>query len=238
MSFLGKNTLLAACMLLALSSTARAVQFDVRGGYNIGNHSYESRFKVSDSWQNGWWASMETDNNNGSPSVDDMTTSYNEMETNYTWHINDRFALVPGGAIHWSNSGTQLRPYIRLNYKVTNDLSSGIRYRLDHHNYDIEDNTGDTVHDNEHRIDLFLSYKINPDWNLMWQGTAYMHQDPDLQYNNGKRWATENALTIKYRWNNYFSPYFEYDYLDEQSNYNGEAGKPDSRVRLGVTFNL
>lgn len=238
MSFLGKNTLLAACMLLALSSTACAVQFDVRGGYNIGNHSYESRFKVSDSWQNGWWASMETDNNNGSPSVDDMTTSYNEMETNYTWHINDRFALVPGGAIHWSNSGTQLRPYIRLNYKVTNDLSSGIRYRLDHHNYDIEDNTGDTVHDNEHRLDLFLSYKINPDWNLMWQGTAYMHQDPDLQYNNGKRWATENALTIKYRWNNYFSPYFEYDYLDEQSNYNGETGKPDSRVRLGVTFNL
>ncbi len=238
MFFLRKNTLLAACMLLALSSTARAVQFDVRGGYNIGNHSYESRFKVSDSWQNGWWASMETDNNNGSPSVDDMTTSYNEMETNYTWHINDRFALVPGGAIHWSNSGTQLRPYIRLNYKVTNDLSSGIRYRLDHHNYDIEDNTGDTVHDNEHRIDLFLSYKINPDWNLMWQGTAYMHQDPDLQYNNGKRWATENALTIKYRWNNYFSPYFEYDYLDEQSNYNGETGKPDSRVRLGVTFNL
>ena len=238
MSFLRKNTLLAACMLLALSPAAHAVQFDVRGGYNIGNHSYESRFKVSDSWQNGWWASMETDNNNGSPSVDDMTTSYNEMETNYTWHINDRFALVPGGAIHWSNSGTQLRPYIRLNYKVTNDLSSGIRYRLDHHNYDIEDNTGDTVHDNEHRIDLFLSYKINPDWNLMWQGTAYMHQDPDLQYNNGKRWATENALTIKYRWNNYFSPYFEYDYLDEQSNYNGETGKPDSRVRLGVTFNL
>lgn len=238
MSFLRKNTLLAACMLLALSPAAHAVQFDVRGGYNIGNHSYESRFKVSDSWQNGWWASMETDNNNGSPSVDDMTTSYNEMETNYTWHINDRFALVPGGAIHWSNSGTQLRPYIRLNYKVTNDLSSGIRYRLDHHNYDVEDNAGDTVHDNEHRIDLFLSYKINPDWNLMWQGTVYMHQDPDLQYNNGKRWATENALTIKYRWNNYFSPYFEYDYLDEQSNYNGETGKPDSRVRLGVTFNL
>lgn len=238
MFFLRKNTLLAACMLLALSPAVHAVQFDVRGGYNIGNHSYESRFKVSDSWQNGWWASMETDNNNGSPSVDDMTTSYNEMETNYTWHINDRFALVPGGAIHWSNSGTQLRPYIRLNYKVTNDLSSGIRYRLDHHNYDVEDNTGDTVHDNEHRIDLFLSYKINPDWNLMWQGTAYMHQDPDLQYNNGKRWATENALTIKYRWNNYFSPYFEYDYLDEQSNYNGETGKPDSRVRLGVTFNL
>lgn len=72
----------------------------------------------------------------------------------------------------------------------------------------------------------------------MWQGTAYIHQDPDLEYNNGKRWATENAFTIKYRWNEYFSPYFEYDYLDEQSNYKGEKGKPDSRIRVGVTFNL
>ncbi|WP_230374627.1 oligogalacturonate-specific porin KdgM family protein [Citrobacter koseri] len=238
MSMSKKCLFTGAVIFLSFTPFVHAVQFDVRGGYNIENHSYESRFKVSNSWSSGWWASMETDSNNGSPSLDDMTSSYNEMETNYTWHINDRFALVPGGVIHWSNSGTQLRPYIRLNYKISERFSSGIRYRLDHHNYDVVDNTGDTIHDNEHRIDLFLGYKINQDWNFMWQGTAYMHQDPDLEYNNGKRWATENAFTIKYRWNEYFSPYFEYDYLDEQSNYKGENGKPDSRIRVGVTFNL
>ena len=238
MSVLWKKTLPPSLMLLLLSPLAHAVQFDVRGGYDIGKHSYESRFKVSNSWKNGWWASMETDNNNGSPTVDDMTSSYNEMETNYTFHLTDRVSFVPGGAIHWSSAGTQLRPYLRLNYKFSNDLSSGIRYRLDHYNYDSVDLSGDTVHDNQHRLDLFLSYKINQDWNFMWQGTAYMHQDPDLHYNNDKRWATENAFTFKYKWNEYFSPYIEYDYLDKQSSYHGEKGKPDSRIRLGVTFNI
>ncbi|MDM2961384.1 oligogalacturonate-specific porin KdgM family protein [Citrobacter sp. CK202] len=115
MSMSKKFLFTGAVIFLSFTPFVHAVQFDVRGGYNIENHSYESRFKVSNSWSSGWWASMETDSNNGSPSLDDMTSSYNEMETNYTWHINDRFALVPGGVIHWSNSGTQLRPYIRLN---------------------------------------------------------------------------------------------------------------------------
>lgn len=223
---------------LAVPQLANATQFDVRGGYNAGTHSYESRFKVSDSWKNGWWASMETDNNNGSPSVDDMTSSYNEMETNYTYKLNDKWALQPGGILHWSSSGTQIRPYFRVNYKVNDDWSTGLRYRLDHHDYDTVDTEGDTVHDNEHRLDLFVGYHISNDWNFLWQSTAYIHQDRDIKYNNGKSWATENAFTFKYRWNEYFSPYFEYDYLDEQSNYNGSKGKPDSRFRLGVTFNL
>ena len=48
-----------ALMIAAAPLVSHALSFDVRGGYKAGSHSYESRFKVSQSWSNGWWASME-----------------------------------------------------------------------------------------------------------------------------------------------------------------------------------
>lgn len=57
-----KKIALIVCVALGIPAAGHALTFDVRGGYRAGSHSYESRYKVSQGWQNGWWASMEMDN--------------------------------------------------------------------------------------------------------------------------------------------------------------------------------
>ncbi|HCA6536350.1 TPA: porin, partial [Klebsiella quasipneumoniae] len=117
------------CCALGIPAVSHALTFDVRGGYRAGSHSYESRYKVSQGWQNGWWASMEMDNKNnknnhqgkngtdkadGSHSFGDSTVDYNEIEVNYSWPFAEKWTLQSGGIYHWSSKGTQLRPYLRV----------------------------------------------------------------------------------------------------------------------------
>lgn len=243
-----------ACGLLALLPLiSHAVTFDVRGGYKAASHVYESRFKVSNSWKNGWWASMETDNknnkNNGrgangadksdsSHSLGDISADYNEIETNYTYKLSDKWNFQPGGIIHWSSNGTQLRPYIRLNYKITDTLSTGLRYRYDYNDYETKDANKESHRDSANRLDLYLGYKITPMWSVNYQGTVYRHASDGYEYKNGKQWSTENAFSVRYKWNNTVSNYVEYDYLDKTGFYDGEGDKAESRYRIGITFNL
>lgn len=243
-----------ACGLTALlPSLSHALTFDVRGGYKASSHSYESRFKVSESWNTGWWASIETDNknnkNNGygpngtdksdsAHSLGDITSDYNEIETNYTYKLNDKWNLQPGGILHWSSNGTQLRPYIRVNYKITEKLSSGLRYRYDYNDYETKNSDGESHRDSANRLDLYFGYKINPQWSLSYQGTVYRHASGDYEYKNGKQWSTENAFGVRYKWNKYVSNYVEYDYLDKQGYYDGEGDRAESRYRVGITFYL
>lgn len=240
-------------LLAAGPGISHALTFDVRGGYKAGSHSYESRYKVSESWKTGWWASIETDNKNnknngrgsngtdksdGAHSFGDSTTDYNEIESNYTLHLSDKWDFKPGGIYHWSSNGTQIRPYLRLNYQFTPALSAGIRYRYDYYTYETKNTSGEMHRDSVNRLDIFLGYKINPRWSVSYQGTAYKHADDDYKYKNDKTWAMENAFTLRYKWNNWFSPYVEYDYLDQQGYYDGEDNVSESRYRIGMTFTL
>ncbi|WP_278184122.1 oligogalacturonate-specific porin KdgM family protein, partial [Klebsiella pneumoniae] len=50
--------------------------------------------------------------------------------------------------------------------------------------------------------------------------------------------ATENALTLRYKWNDWFSPYIEYDYLGKQGYHDGQNKISESRYRIGMTFTL
>ncbi|MCS2172088.1 hypothetical protein MUU46_17490 [Scandinavium sp. TWS1a] len=44
---------LVIALLAAGPGSSYALTFDVRGGYKAGSHSYESRYKVSESWKTG-----------------------------------------------------------------------------------------------------------------------------------------------------------------------------------------
>ncbi|EKF5927793.1 N-acetylneuraminic acid channel protein, partial [Escherichia coli] len=53
---------LSGILLLCASFpvVSNAATLDIRGGYRSGSHAYETRLKVSEGWQNGWWASLES----------------------------------------------------------------------------------------------------------------------------------------------------------------------------------
>lgn len=251
MRILFKSVFMSGLLLGQFPIVANAFTFDIRGGYNAGSHSYESRFKVSNGWDSGWWGSMEIDSknnkNNGlgnkggdkgdaSHSLGDFTSDATELEVNYTTPLTDKWALQPGGILHWSNNGSQLRPYIRLNYQITPQWSSGIRYRYDYNNYETINSNGGSHRDSVNRFDIFLGYKLTPALTLSYQGTAYKHSSNQYNFKNHQTWATENAVNLNYKWNKAFASYVEYDYLDKQGYYKGQDNISASRYRVGVTF--
>ena len=63
------KTAFIMCCVLGIPAAGHALTFDVRGGYRAGSHSYESRYKVSQGWETGWWASMEMDNKNNKNNI-------------------------------------------------------------------------------------------------------------------------------------------------------------------------
>uniref|UniRef100_UPI0021A86DFC oligogalacturonate-specific porin KdgM family protein n=1 Tax=Escherichia coli TaxID=562 RepID=UPI0021A86DFC len=150
-----KAKILSGVLLLCFSSPliSQAATLDVRGGYRSGSHAYETRLKVSEGWQNGWWASMESntwntihDNKKENAALNDV-----QVEVNYAIKLDDQWTVRPGMLTHFSSNGTRYGPYVKLSWDATKDLNFGIRYRYDWKAYRQQDLSGDMSRDNVHR---------------------------------------------------------------------------------------
>lgn len=236
---LAKIASLSSILLLTVPLTSHALTFDVRGGYRSGSHSYETRLKIIQGWESGWWASLEADSMNPihHNSGELISLSYNELETNYNIKLNNQWSLKPGVLTHWSSQGTRFGPYLKLSYDVAKDLNLGIRYRYDYNVNRTSDLQKNNSRADQHRWDGYLTYLINDKFTAAWQTTIYTYAN-DFRYNNHRRWATENAFVLLYKLTPSITPYIEYDYLDRQGKYNGRDNLTENSYRIGVSIAL
>lgn len=229
-----KTILLLSVCFLPLAS--HAMTFDMRGGYKQASHTYESRFKMSQSFKSGYWLSMETDNKQGNDNFDQSATDYNEIEGNYKYTLNELFSIQPGMVYHWGSEGAQIRPYVKFNWAMTESLYSAIRFRYDWNQYDSTDLSGNKNKGSVERVDLYFGWK-NKYWDIQDNPVFYRYVN-DFHYNNGKKNGYENDLVIRYKLNKTWQPYIEWDYLEQQGKYNGESGLTENRFRVGVSINF
>ncbi len=229
-----KTILLLSVCFLPLAS--HAMTFDMRGGYKQASHTYESRFKMSQSFKSGYWLSMEADNKQGNDNFDQSATDYNEIEGNYKYALNELFSVQPGMVYHWGSEGAQIRPYVKFNWAMTESLYSAIRFRYDWNQYDSTDLSGNKNKGSVERVDLYFGWK-NKYWDIQDNPVFYRYVN-DFHYNNGKKNGYENDLVIRYKLNKTWQPYIEWDYLEQQGKYNGESGLTENRFRVGVSINF
>jgi hypothetical protein len=227
-------TLLLAAALCPLVS--QAVTLDVRGGYREGSHKYESRFKMSQAWSNGFWLSMETDNKQGVDGFDQSATDYNEIEGNYKFKLADTVTMQPGMVYHWGSEGAQIRPYVKFVWNMTPSTWSGIRFRYDWNQYDSTDLSGNREKASAGRLDLYLGWQ-NDKWYIQTNPVFYRYVN-DFNYNNKEQSAWENDLVIKYKLNKVWQPYIEWDYMGQQGSYQGRKGITENRYRVGISINI
>lgn len=228
---------IAIALLGIFPVVSHAITLDIRGGYKEASHTYESRFKMSQGWRNGFWLSMETDNKQGTDSYQKQSLSdYNEIEGNYRYKLTPDFHIIPGMVYHWSSAGAQIRPYVKLYYSITPSWYTAARYRYDWNQYDSTNIYGQTEKGSVNRVDLYLGWK-NEHWMIQDNPVWYKHVN-DIYYNNGKRDAWENDLVVKYNINKTWSPYVEWDYLSQQGSYEGRKGLTENRYRVGLSINL
>ncbi len=229
-----KSALLLAVCCCPLVS--HAMTFDMRGGYKQASHTYESRFKMSQSFKSGYWLSMETDNKQGTDNFDQSTTDYNEIEGNYKYNLSHSLSVQPGMVYHWSSAGTQIRPYVKFVLNMTDSVYTGIRFRYDWNQYDSTDLSGNPDKGSVERLDLYMGWQ-NKDWSIQDNPVFYRYVN-DFHYNNGKRESWENDLVIRYKLNKTWQPYVEWDYMEQQGKYNGESGLTENRFRVGLSINF
>lgn len=213
-----------------------AMTFDMRGGYKEASHTYESRFKMSQSFKSGFWLSMETDNKQGTDNVDQTTTDYNEIEGNYKYNLTPSLVIQPGMVYHWSSAGAQIRPYAKFVWNMTDAFYSGIRLRYDWNQYDSINLAGNNDKSSAARVDLYFGWQ-NQKWSVQ-DNPVFYHYVNDFHYNNGKQSAWENDLVIRSKLNKIWQPYVEWDYMEQQGKYNGESGLTENRFRVGLTINF
>lgn len=223
---------LAVCCCPLVS---HAATFDVRGGYKEASKTYESRFKMSQTIDN-FWLSMETDNKQGGNDFDQSTTDYNELEGNYKYALTDTTYAQPGMVYHWGGDGAQFRPYVKFGWNMSDAWFSGIRFRYDWNQYDSTDLNDDQDKGSQERMDLYLGWK-NKEWNIQDNPVFYRYVN-DFHFNNGKKNAWENDLVVRYTHNKTWQPYVEWDYMEQQGKYDGEAGLTENRFRVGLSINL
>ncbi|KFC06202.1 N-acetylneuraminic acid outer membrane channel protein [Trabulsiella guamensis ATCC 49490] len=227
-------TLLLAAAFCPLVS--QAVTLDIRGGYREGSHKYESRFKMSQAWSNGFWLSMETDNKQGVDGFDQSSTDYNEIEGNYKYKLTDTVAMQPGMVYHWGGDGAQIRPYVKFVWNMTPATWSGIRFRYDWNQYDSTDLSGNQDKASVGRVDLYFGWQ-NDKWYIQDNPVFYRYVN-DFNYNNDKQSAWENDLVIKYKLSKVWQPYIEWDYMGQQGSYQGRRGLTENRYRVGISINI
>ena len=125
-----KAKILSGVLLLCFSSPliSQAATLDVRGGYRSGSHAYETRLKVSEGWQNGWWASMESntwntihDNKKENAALNDV-----QVEVNYAIKLDDQWTVRPGMLTHFSSNGTRYGPYVKLSWDATKGMDMSL----------------------------------------------------------------------------------------------------------------
>lgn len=121
-----KAKILSGVLLLCFSSPliSQAATLDVRGGYRSGSHAYETRLKVSEGWQNGWWASMESNTRNTIHDNKKENAALNDVqvEVNYAIKLDDQWTVRPGMLTHFSSNGTRYGPYVKLSRDATKIL--------------------------------------------------------------------------------------------------------------------
>lgn len=225
-------------LLLAVCCTplvSHAMIFDMRGGYKEASHTYESRFKMSQTID-AFWLSMETDNKQGGDNFDQSTTDYNEIEGNYKYNLAQTVSVQPGAVYHWGSEGAQIRPYVKFSWQMTPSIHSGIRFRYDWNQYDSVDRTGCDDKGSAERIDLYLGW-ANKDWDIQ-DNPVWYHYVNDFYYNNNKHEAYENDLVIRYKRNKTWQPYIEWDYMGQQGKYDGDSSLTENRYRVGLSINF
>lgn len=99
-AFMKKYYPLLTVILLGLPLCSQALTLNLRGGYRSASHAYETLIQVSQGWNNGWWASFESNTWNTIHNNENelFALNYNKIDINKTYKIDDKWALIPGDA--------------------------------------------------------------------------------------------------------------------------------------------
>ena len=80
---------LLTVILLGLPLCSQALTLNLRGGYRSASHAYETLIQVSQGWNNGWWASFESNTWNTIHNNENelFALNYNKIDINKTYKI-------------------------------------------------------------------------------------------------------------------------------------------------------
>lgn len=218
-------------LLTFLSTNTFSTTLDYRHEYFDDYNSHRDRIQVAHRFGNNLGFVLETKYRSGGSkngeAYSDLVSNGTEAEINYFYKVNNTYSLLPG-LLQWSSSDySSWRPFIRLNYKVNDDLTLSARYRYEYTRYDDKSIKNDDI---THRGDAWIAYSLSDTWRAEYNYVYKQSEDNNL-YNNKKN-DYEHNIKIDYKWSASWTPYIEAGNVSVRNS----ASDRQTRLRLGVKY--
>lgn len=167
---------------------------------------------------------------------DNTVSSGHEFVVDYRYKIDSKWTMIPVVALVSDSTSITYRAGNRLNYKMSNDLTLGGRYRYDAKKLDrdkVDKSAPDRAKQNQHthRYDFYLDYNINDRWSASYN-LAYYDTDY-IRYDNKKE-DYEQGVSIKYKFDNRWTPFVEFGDVKVDST----TDSRQLRFRFGVNYRI
>lgn len=228
---------LIATLLTITCAGAGAAELDLRTGYDTGMDKWFSRALIGHQWSSGVGGWIEVTSSNSSKSdegLDSFTAGDNEAAVYYSYKLSDKLALVPGVAQVWNRDGSETRPYLQLNWQLSDTLSVSPRYRYQQGHIDTN-SANEKV--KAHNFSVWATWKandhvhfsVNPEYTKRVSGPDFNKFAGDDMFELGLQ---SRFVSVS----KHFTPYFDVRYVDKGDKNGQEVNRV--WVRAGVKIPL
>jgi oligogalacturonate-specific porin family protein len=232
-----------AFALLAVTAVAQAATIDTRLSYDSVAEDYTARILVSNTWANGFGASLEAPitltSTKYSGQMDTLRTGTTEIVASYTYRFSPEMFIRPGLSTLVSSAGSTSRPFVTLGYKLSDTWDASVRYRYGHRNYDTLDLSNKLDRDDAHNLTLWAGYKLNSSVNLEYQ-LDYIKKVNNYFNDNKKTHIFENEFVAVFPdgFGKGITPYVLIDHLGTSYGTANKQATTHWRPRVGLKISF
>jgi len=132
-----RNKVLTAITASIIASSAMATQIDFRHEYKVESEKHASRiklghgWKIADDWKGNVGLEMKFASDEAEDFFNDVVLTETELDLGLTYKLNKQWQIKPGMPISLKDDRTTFKPQLRVVYKSSFGLTTGLRYRYE-----------------------------------------------------------------------------------------------------------
>lgn len=228
-----KVKLLTLVIASVVNFSAMAMTVDLRHEWrDTGKGDHRDRVLVSHRFANGFGFSLEAkwrqDPSDATPNkiYHEQVSNGTEATASYQYKVTNDFNLQPGFSLESSSNSNNYRPYLRAQYKLTDDVYVAARYRYE---YKRTTSKGSDADEKTNRGDFWIGYNFLKDWQVEYN-YVYKHSNQVI-FDNGKS-DYEHDVKLAYKWDKNWKPYMQVGNVKQDS----KTDHRQTRYRVGIAY--
>lgn len=202
-----------------------------REAYLTGSKQFQTKIEYAAKFDDVLYFAIQNTSGHGD-SLNQVSSRYNEIETNYKIPLSSNVSFYPGAVFNWSRSGSAFDPYVKLGFSPVDNVTLLVGYRYNKNNYSSVNIYNQLQNDGNHEVNIWLDWSVNE---RIWTeyNFTYHKRIGEFRYGNGSTENLEHTVAVSYKIDDQFTPYIDASWLDKAGN-----GDNEGRIRVGLFYHF